>query len=308
MLAADFIAIRPSQIHYYRRTPLYTKSAVGEFVLYKPAGREIAAWRVRHERVPQLYFRQTDRRDAINEIKGAFHGDLERKIRSGDMTQVRGILCALVEETLAEPRSGFLSVMPGTVERLITSFSRKPGFIRALAYMSDRDYTTAIHSVNVMALTIAFCQFRGFSIAKTRWYGLAALLHDVGKTEIPEEILTAPRRLTAEEFETMKAHPEIGVRILLESGEVTDSVVLKGVGEHHERLDGSGYPAGIHEISDLGQLLGIIDCYEALTNEDRLYRRAVTPFEALKHIKAEVDERKFNALMFREFCFSQKTD
>ena len=80
--------------------------------------------------------------------------------------------------------------------------------------------------------------------------------------------------------------------------------VALGALEHHEKLDGSGYPKGTRNISYVGQLLGIIDCYEALTNEDRPYRRAREPLETLKFLKEDVQAGKFNRDIFEKFCYS----
>jgi HD-GYP domain-containing protein (c-di-GMP phosphodiesterase class II) len=128
-------------------------------------------------------------------------------------------------------------------------------------------------------------------------------MHDVGKTEIPDSILKASRKLTRKEFKVMKRHPKIGDFIIkFKSG--IDSGIARGALEHHEKLDGSGYPRGIRHISFAGQLLGIIDCYEALTNEERPYRRAKSPLDTLKLIKQDVEAGKFDRKIFEKFCYS----
>jgi HD-GYP domain-containing protein (c-di-GMP phosphodiesterase class II) len=128
-------------------------------------------------------------------------------------------------------------------------------------------------------------------------------MHDVGKTEIPDSILKASRKLSSKEFTVMKRHPKIGEFIIkFKSG--IDSGIAQGALEHHEKLDGSGYPRGIKDISFTGQLLGIIDCYEALTNEERPYRRAKSPLDTLKLIKQDVEAGKFDRQIFEKFCYS----
>jgi HD-GYP domain-containing protein (c-di-GMP phosphodiesterase class II) len=154
-----------------------------------------------------------------------------------------------------------------------------------------------------MALTLGFCFYSNISLKETKKLGLSALLHDVGKTEIPLSILKSPRRLTAEEFKIMRSHPTIGHVIIREKNKLGGNVAL-GALEHHEKLDGSGYPRGTRNISYVGQLLGIIDCYEALTNEDRPYRRAKQPLETLKFLKEDVESGKFNRKIFEKFCYS----
>ena len=126
-------------------------------------------------------------------------------------------------------------------------------------------------------------------------FALNALFHDIGKTEIPDEILTASRKLTQEEFGVMKRHPSIGAEILKQEGHECSQALWAAL-HHHEKLDGTGYPQGLANgsISEYGQIVGVIDCYEALTNDDRPYRSAMKPLEALELIKTDTDEGKYN--------------
>ena len=80
--------------------------------------------------------------------------------------------------------------------------------------------------------------------------------------------------------------------------------MAQGAREHHEKLDGSGYPKGLRKISFNGRLIGIVDCYEALTNEDRPYRRAMDPLETLNLLKRDVEAGKFDRGLFEKFCYS----
>jgi HD-GYP domain-containing protein (c-di-GMP phosphodiesterase class II) len=101
----------------------------------------------------------------------------------------------------------------------------------------------------------------------------------------------------------MKRHPKLGEYIIkVKSG--IDGGIADGALEHHEKLDGRGYPSGTRHISFIGQLLGIIDCYEALTIEERPYRRAKSPLDTLKLIKSDVEAGKFDRKIFEKFCCS----
>jgi HD-GYP domain-containing protein (c-di-GMP phosphodiesterase class II) len=121
--------------------------------------------------------------------------------------------------------------------------------------------------------------------------------------DIPNEILSAPRKLTSQEFDVMKSHPAIGGKIIQDVNRLGDDIAV-GALEHHERLDGSGYPKALKRISFNGQLIGIVDCYEALTNEDRPYRRAKDPMDTLKLLKLDVEAGKFSRRLFEKFCYS----
>ena len=299
----NYIQVRNSQINYYKEVPLFYQTGTDSYVLYKPAGTSLTEMRINQQRHPLLYIQEEDRIVAIKELQKGFNQQIEQSITTGNVVTVKASLCDLVEETLDEPRSGTLKALPETINSLITGYSGHPEILKSIASISFKDYTTIIHSVNVMALTLGFCFHSNFKIQKTRRIGLSALLHDVGKTEVPTSILKAPRKLTDQEFKIMKTHPTIGSVIIREKNKIGGNVAL-GALEHHEKLDGSGYPTGTRNISYDGQLLGIIDCYEALTNEDRPYRRAREPLETLKFLKDDVQAGKFNRDIFEKFCYS----
>ena len=303
MQSNSYIPVRASQIHYYFRVPLYFETAPDVFKLYKPPERAISEIRIDQAMHPRLFIQQSDRAEAIQEVHKQFKLDIARSIESGDPTSVKATLCNLVAETLAEPRAGTIQALPGTMSILVSGYSNQPGILRTFATISNTDYSTVIHSVNVMALTLSFCFFSNLSKSETNRLGLSALLHDVGKTEIPPEILTASRKLTPEEFEVMKSHTSIGGRLIRQIKQLGEDAA-QGALEHHEKLDGSGYPKGVKEISFCGQLIGIVDCYEALTNEDRPYRRAMAPLETLKLLTEDVEKGKFNRELFKKFCRS----
>jgi putative nucleotidyltransferase with HDIG domain len=114
----------------------------------------------------------------------------------------------------------------------------------------------------------------------------AALLHDIGKLAVPEQILSKPGRLTPEEFEKMKIHPLVGAEIL--NRVQFPYPVVPIVRSHHEKWDGTGYPDSLKgEAIPVGaRILAVVDCFDALTSE-RPYRRAMSPEEAMKHLRME---------------------
>jgi HD-GYP domain-containing protein (c-di-GMP phosphodiesterase class II) len=273
------------------------------FHLYKPAGTRFDELRLNQGMHPRLYIQQTDRLEALRELHKGFNSEIARSIEAGDTKSVKSTLCHLMAETLEEPRAGMLQSLPATMDILVGGYSRQPAILRTFATIANKDYTTVIHSVNVMALALSYAFGAGLSLHEAKRLGLSALLHDVGKTGMPSKILCAQRKLTVEEFEVIKSHPAIGGRIISEINHLGEDIAL-GALEHHEKLDGSGYPNGLKKISFMGQLIGIVDCYEALTNEDRPYRRARNPMETLKLIKDDVESGKFNRTLFEKFCYS----
>jgi len=109
----------------------------------------------------------------------------------------------------------------------------------------------------------------------------ASILHDIGKIGIPESILNKPGKLTTDEYETIKAHPEKGHTILKPLEQISDS--LPGILHHHERYDGNGYPAGLagEEIPLNARIIAVADTFDAI-NSNRAYRAARPPNEAVE--------------------------
>ena len=129
-------------------------------------------------------------------------------------------------------------------------------------------------------------------------------LHDIGKIRFPDYIRNPDHILTNDEFEIHKTHPILG-HVILEKQKEFDKSIALGVLEHHEKLDGSGYPAGKKKISFEGQLLNIVDSFEQLTYSEKKYRKAKKPFDAMSIIKSETLKKgKFNKEIFKDLCLS----
>ncbi len=302
-MSKKWILVRKSNIKYYEEVKLYYRNPAGNVVLYKPEGMRFDDESLKHKYVDEYYIKKEDKVRCLRAAQQGFSKNLLHNIVQNDTATVKNELINLIDETLSEPRSGGLETAPELIENIAESYSSQPDIIKNLAKISFSDYTTTIHSVNVMALTMGYCFYTGCSLERTRDFGLAALLHDLGKTEIPGDILTANRSLTDKEFEKIKKHPALGYTILKETG-FDLTIAVQGALEHHEKLDGSGYPKGKTNISECGMILGIIDCYEAITNDDRPYRSAMAPLDALSLIKNDVEKGKYNRKIFEDFAYS----
>lgn len=299
----DWIRVRNSNIKYYEEVELYYRSPAGNIVLYKPEGMKFNDKSLDKKYIDDLFIKPDDKIKCLRAAQKGFSAGLINNIVKKDTATVKNELVNLVDETLSQPRSGGLETAPTLIDSIISGYSSQPDVIKNLARISFTDYTTTIHSINVMALTIGYCFYNNLSMEETRQIGLAALLHDLGKTEIPIEILTCNRGLTDAEFGKMKKHPAIGFDILRYTG-IDLKTATEGALEHHEKLDGSGYPEGKTSISECGMILGIIDCYEAITNNDRPYRSSMAPMAALKLLKGDVGKGKYNKKIFKTFAYS----
>jgi len=302
----EYIRARKSQLIYYRDVPLF-KLENEKPVLYKPKGMTLSEMRIGEElHPPNLFIRADDKIRGIQEAQKGFNRQLEKNVGSGSSEKVKETLVTIMNETLNEPRSGSLEGVSETIDVLVGDYTKESNVIKNLLNVSYKDYTTILHSINVMAFAIGFVFYTNVSQAEAKVLGLSALLHDVGKTKTNTGLLTAPRKLTDEEFEEMKEHTTQGYFILREC-KFTDKDISLAALEHHEKLDGSGYPRGYRRISQISQILGIIDCYEALTNDDRPYRSAIRPYEAFeKIISKDVEAGKFNREIYIQFVSSLK--
>jgi putative nucleotidyltransferase with HDIG domain len=152
------------------------------------------------------------------------------------------------------------------------------------AALEAKDAYTNDHAIEIAELAGAVCEQLRIAPADTRLIRLGALLHDIGKIGIPESILRKPGPLTDDEARVMQRHPQIGARILQPVPHFAELVPL--VRASHERYDGAGYPDGLSaEGIPLGsRVIGVCDAFHAMT-EDRVYRKAMAPTEAIAEIE-----------------------
>ena len=197
--------------------------------------------------------------------------------KNGRPLKIVGTAQDVTERMLAERK------LEETVDQLKKALS---GTVDALAITSEiRDPYTSGHEKRVSFLAQAIAGELGLNEADIEKIRITGILHDIGKIYVPTEILSKPGRLTDVEFELVKAHPTLGSEIV---GKATfpwpvDMYIL----QHHERLDGSGYPKGLkgNKISIEARILGVADVVEAMSSH-RPYREALGLEKALKEISA----------------------
>ena len=166
----------------------------------------------------------------------------------------------------------------------IDSVFRNQDALACLTQMRQKDSYLLEHSINVSILMSIFAKHLGIEKKIIEQLTTGALLHDIGKIKIPDEILNKPGRFTVAEFEIMKKHSLFSKEILEEAG--LTGVAIDIAGMHHERLDGKGYPFGKKgdEISQYVRMASIVDVYDALTAE-RVYKAGMEPIKAFKILK-----------------------
>jgi putative nucleotidyltransferase with HDIG domain len=182
------------------------------------------------------------------------------------------------------------------VARLVQQ-STNHNLMMQMSNLRNKQDREAGHSLNTAILAIAFGRHLGHSEDRLRLLGLGAILHDIGKSRVPREILNKPGKLTDEEFAVVKRHPADGYEMLMGVGNVPDEVINM-VRHHHERVDGSGYPAGLKD-NDIPLSVGIIslaEAFETLTT-DNPYQQAFTPAQAMQRLRNAGAERFGKDLM-----------
>jgi putative nucleotidyltransferase with HDIG domain len=154
-----------------------------------------------------------------------------------------------------------------------------------LLQLKEFDQYTTTHSMNVSVLTMALAEYLRMGARDVRSFGVAGLLHDLGKVRIPREILNKPGKLTQEERETIQRHPADGARLILEGEQRLDLAAAVAY-EHHIMLNGGGYPCFHHkrDCHPASRLVHVCDVYDALRTK-RPYRDAWESARTLAYIE-----------------------
>jgi len=158
------------------------------------------------------------------------------------------------------------------------------------------DEYTFKHSVDVSTIAMIIAKKHGLDDNAVREIGISGLLHDMGKSKIPNEILNKPGKLTDEEFAMIKQHSTFGYQILKEKNSFNDRILL-GVLQHHEKLNGRGYPLGVtaEKIHAYARIISVADIYDALVTE-RPYKPGFSPRDAVEMIMAMTAELDINVM------------
>ncbi len=213
----------------------------------------------------------------------------------GEIKPAAGIhanLCSSVEDVMDTLRSsGKLDVrkLETAVEPMVDSVLRNPAAMSCLMRIRRKGGYLYTHSLASSVWATVLGREIGLDRDALRVVALGAMLLDVGKIQISEELLNKPDKLTAAELQHLRQHVEFGLKVLQKAGGV-DKRVLDMVAHHHERFNGSGYPSGLKggEIPVYGRIAGIVDTYDAMITS-RPYASTQSSYGALRQLRALAD-------------------
>jgi HD-GYP domain-containing protein (c-di-GMP phosphodiesterase class II) len=209
----------------------------------------------------------------------------------------------LMRRLLEAPDMGNLRAAKEAIRSVSETILAEDQTARHLLLITSHDFYTYTHSVNVgvKSLTLAKALFRHSDAHDLRELGAGFFLHDLGKVHVDPATINKPSRLTEEEMRRMRVHPYQGYKMLKQANALTEECRII-VMEHHETMDGKGYPRRLtgDQIHIYGRICCIADVFDALTAE-RSYKQAMTPFDALTLMRDKMpqhfDRQVFNAFV-----------
>ena len=211
---------------------------------------------------------------------------IDDKLKAKALTQIKDVYYDF-QMSSNKINATTIKQISSIVNDLITELLYKDDLTYNIIDFKNYDSYTFQHCLNVSILSISTGVSLGMSEPKLHELGIAGMLHDIGKMLVPVEILNKPGKLTEEEFAIIKEHPVNAVKQL---NNLVSNDILRAIENHHEKLDGTGYPYGrtANNISYYAKVLSVCDVYDALTS-DRPYRKSAFPNEVIEYIMGCAD-------------------
>jgi len=211
-------------------------------------------------------------------------------------------ICHLASDILSNKQDNRQDLLKKT-EEVIKLFAPHPDTIHLLYYFSASPDTFSdiiiAHSVNVAIYTVKLAYGLHYSLPNIIKMGVAALLHDIGMYEIPFEIVNKKGKLSDQEYELIKTHPVKGCHAMACYQGDDFEIINKVIHDHHERIDGRGYPEGASSLSEVTELIAMVDFFEAVTHS-RPQRGPITPHEGMR-LLLDLREAIFSPKLLKTF-------
>lgn len=193
--------------------------------------------------------------------------------------------------SISDERSVNMQKINVVVQKILNEILNSEDVVVSLGKMKNLNDYLFYHSINVCVLSLIIGIYMGFNKQRLMEMGVGALLHDIGKMMIPDEVLAKPNKLTEDEFELVKEHSKLGYEMMKGMKNISDASCDVAL-HHHERFDGMGYPDhlkndGTHVYA---KIVGLCDVFDALTS-DKIYGNKISPFNAMEYIINSIDIR-----------------
>jgi HD-GYP domain-containing protein (c-di-GMP phosphodiesterase class II) len=196
----------------------------------------------------------------------------------------------MMKNLLDDPTADNIREAKKGISEIVNLILKEELTLHYLLSITSHDHYTYTHSVSVGVLGVALAKslFKDAKYHDIHALGAGFFLHDLGKVGIDINIINKPGKLTDEEMNEMRRHPPLGFKLLLDTRQLTDECRII-VMQHHERVDGTGYPKGLRgdDIHVYARICAIADVYDAMTS-DRPYRKKMAPFVALTLMREEM--------------------
>jgi len=197
----------------------------------------------------------------------------------------------------------------GSLAEIITDLLRADSnmllsLVHIFSYLGKQEDFLYAHSVNASILSTNLGLAHGYGRTELINLCMSALVHDIGYLKVPQDIINKPAKLTREEFDLVKKHTVYGVELLSKIGGIPECAT-EVVHQHHEKVDGSGYPTGKRrdEISNFAKIVAIAEVYEAITHPRPYRKEKIIPYQAVKTI-VQKEKNSFEPEMVKVFLNS----
>ncbi|MDC9522256.1 DUF3391 domain-containing protein [Pseudoalteromonas sp. Angola-31] len=192
-----------------------------------------------------------------------------------------------------------LKVIDEMANDIVSSVFRNTSAMTILTRIKDKHSYNWRHMINCAIFTAVFAKYLGYKEEAVQQLAMGALLHDLGQAKLPQGIISRPSKLTSSEMDIIKRHVAQGLGLVKGEKGITP-LILDMIVNHHERLDGSGYPRGITaaKLSRPARIMAIVDVYDALT-ADRPHQEGDEPINALRYLLA--NKELFDAELVQHF-------
>ncbi len=295
MIPLDYFRIRLSTVQPELEVPFNIFVLIdGKIIIYMNQGQKLGK-----DKVLNLHSKDSGESFYVHNQQKEIYRDYVKKSMNSDLISndakaaiLRESSIAILEDLFDTPDVALaLANSKPIITDLLNFMQNAPESIGNLISLSGHDFYTYNHSFDVSIYSLGLGQALGFDAKTLEDLGLSSLFHDVGKRNVPLEILCKKGPLDENEWVAMRLHPTYGLKILNEHKDISDSIKAACY-EHHEAWSGGGYPQDLsgHEIHPFGRLVALTDTYDAMTTQ-RSYNTPLKPNEALQMMKDKLSGR-----------------